>query len=100
MAKVYVTEFVRAGRDDADHSMQTVLVNAPVTQVITKTGSSVATTNAFAVGTTTVRVSTDAAINFTFGTAPVATANDMYLPADGVEYFSVLPGTSLKLAII
>lgn len=102
MSKVYITEFSRGGRDDSDHNMQSVLVSTvpPITQVITKTGSSVACTNAFANSTTIIRVSTDAAVNFTLGPTPVATVNDAYLPADSVEYFSILPGTSLKIAII
>lgn len=102
MAKVYITEFARAGRDDSDHSMQTVQLGtaAAVTQVITQTGSSVACTNPFSDNTTMVRISTDTAVNFKFGTTPTATISDAYLPADSVEYFSIVPGTSLKIAII
>ena len=102
MAKVYITEYSRGGRDNSDHSMQAVQlgVTAPVTQVLTKTGSNVVSTNALQSSTTMIRISTDTAVNFTFGTAPVATASDAYLPADAVEYFSVIPGSALKIAII
>jgi len=101
MGKVYITEYTRGGRDDNDHSMQAVLLTpvSPTTQSLTKTGSSVVSST-LAPTTTMIRISTDVAINFTVGTAPVATVGDAYLPADSVEYFSVIPNSALKVAII
>lgn len=69
-------------------------------QNVTIAGASAPTTNAFQGGTSIVRLVATSACYVKFGTAPVATTSDMYLPADTPEYFAVKEGASWKVAVI
>lgn len=101
MAKVYITEFAQAGRAEGDINVQTGLVSSPLTtQVINVTGTSTACTNSFNPRTVLVRVSSDIPVCILFGSTPTATINDMRIPAEGVEYFSILAGSGYKMAAI
>jgi hypothetical protein len=66
-----------------------------VTQKISPSGSSVATSNAFGSQTEYVRVAADADVHIVFATTPTATANDIFVPVDKPEIFKVSPGEKM-----
>jgi len=85
MATLYIAEFERPRNQWVN------IANAPpiVEQTIAIGGASVASA-AFNAKTALVRIHTDAICSIKFGaTAPTATATNMRLPADTIEYFSV-----------
>lgn len=99
MAKVYVTEYARQGRDASGYQM--VVADEPQTTTQTVAiGAGSVQSAAFDAGTKFVRVSTDAICSIAFGTNPTATANSMRMPANTTEYFSVPLGQSWKIAVI
>ena len=57
-----------------------------VTQKISPSGSSVATSNAFGSQTEYVRVAADADVHIVFATAPTATANDILYQLTNLKY--------------
>ena len=64
-----------------------------VTQSITTSGSSAATSSAIAASTYVVLITATAAAYVTFGSAPTATAaNGVMLPANWPTYFRISPG--------
>jgi hypothetical protein len=65
------------------------------TQKVTVSGSSAAVASGFGNYVQVVRVVADAACHVALGTNPTATVNDMLLPANAAEYFSVSPGEKL-----
>ena len=72
---------------------ETIQAVAPgTTQTITTSGSSAAISTAFATGTTVVRIVATEDVNIKFGSAPTATTNDPFVPANQVEYFKVTAG--------
>jgi len=83
MAKALITEGV-AGMYGAQ------VMKTAATQAVTYT-SSVASA-AFNEATRLIRVIADADVYLAFGTAPTATANDIRVTADTVEYFEVNAG--------
>ncbi|WP_286943379.1 hypothetical protein [Acinetobacter sp. UBA6526] len=62
------------------------------TQTITTSGSSAATSSAFAAGTTVVRIVATKDCHITFAASPTATTSLPFMPANQVEYFKVTAG--------
>lgn len=101
MAKLYVTEYFKIGKDANSIPIQSglddginVIDQAPIS-FSTSTQSS-----AFNSKTVMVRVHTDSICSIVFGTNPTATVNNKRMAANTTEYFSVEPGKSLKVAVI
>ena len=46
-----------------------------------------------------VLVQSDEAVYVAIGTNPTATVNDYRLQAGGEQYFSIIPGASMKVAV-
>lgn len=65
-------------------------------QKVAFTGTAGVTTNGVSVGVNVVRVVLTSAGYIAFGAAPTATANDVYLPANWPEYFTVTPGQKIS----
>ena len=83
MAKALITEGV-AGMYGAQ------VMRTAATQAVTYTSSTASA--AFNEATRLIRVIADADVYLAFGAAPTATANDIRVPADTVEYFEVNAG--------
>lgn len=65
----------------------------PIThQSVAYTATAGTITNAVGNTVTRVRIVVTSAAYISFGTAPVATAADIYIPADWPEYFEITPG--------
>lgn len=100
---LYVTEFANISKDHEGRVVEAAVVPSLATQVLTVTGTSAAVTNPFNAKTKFVRLHTDAACSVKFAAAPTATASDMRLPENAVEYFTVdeiLVASGLKVAAI
>lgn len=65
------------------------------TQTVTTSGTSAATSNAFAAGTQVIRVVCTEACHIKLAGTPTATTSDPLLPANTVEYFVAAPGEKL-----
>lgn len=65
-------------------------------QSVAYTGTAGTVSNGFGTGVNTVRVVLSTAGFISFGTAPVATTSDMYMPANVPEYFVVTPGQKVS----
>ncbi len=75
------------------HNLHPIQALAPgTTQTITTSGSSAATSNAFADGTTVVRIVATKDCHITFAAAPTATTSLLLMPSNQVEYFKVNAG--------
>jgi hypothetical protein len=81
----------------ADNKAQAV--RPSLTQTVTISGVSAATTNAVSVRTELIRIISTTDCYVQIGSAPVATSADWYLPAFVVEYFRVEPGSDKVAAI-
>lgn len=101
MATLYVTEFAKQGRDLAGYLNQNGCPEQPPTaeQTVAIGAGSVAS-NVFNVSTAIVRLHADAICSVAFGTAPTAAATNMRLAAGQTEYFTVVPGSAFKVAVI
>ena len=97
---IYVSEFVSFGRDGNGNVTPYPLQPAAATQTLAVTGISAATAAAFLSTTTIVQVHTDAICSVVFGSAPTATVANARIPANETRYFSVAPGSALKIAAI
>lgn len=72
---------------------ETIQAVAPgTTQTITTSGSSAATSTAFATGSTIARIVATEDCHLAFATSPTATTSDTFLPAKQVEYFKITAG--------
>jgi len=72
---------------------ETIQALAPgTTQTVSTASSSAATSNAFASGTTVVRIIATEDCNIVFAASPTATTSSTFLPANQVEYFKVTAG--------
>lgn len=88
MAKILITE--SQGR-----MRQGVPVMIPdSTQAVTYAAATQSA--AFGDATQLIRVIADADVYLAFGANPTATANDIRVPADSVEYFGVEPGQKVS----
>lgn len=98
MGNLYITEYVRMGRDVDGKAIpvgEEPGTDQPVVVYTTHIESA-----AFSSKTVLVRVHTDAICSILFGTAPVATTGNKRLAANQTEYFSVIPGSGLKLSAV
>lgn len=92
MATLYVTEYSGASRGG-----QVELVpGRRLRKNNVAIGASSAVSNAFGRDCGIVRIAADVSCSFVFsqddGVSPTVTATDQYMPAGGVEYFTVQPG--------
>jgi orotate phosphoribosyltransferase len=95
MAKLYVTEFESIFLSGG----QSVAVTPPIfDQTPLAIGASSVASAAFNAKTGLVRIETDAICSLAWGATPVATANNMRMNANTVEYFAVQAGA--KVAVI
>ena len=62
------------------------------TQKVTISGTSAATSNAFATGAMFVRLVSTTDCHVEFAGTPTATTSSLYLPAEEIEIFKVSPG--------
>lgn len=99
MAKVYITEYASQAKDNRGQVIAAGLEPPVATQVVAVGAGSVqcAALNA---KTAFIRVHTDAICSVLMGTDPTATANSPRMGAGQTEYFAVLPGTAMKIAVI
>lgn len=100
MAKLYVTEYSDEGqtvRGAAQVAAQNALVIDQTPVVI---GAGSLTSAAFAATTVLVSIHTDSICSIAFGTAPTATVNSKRMAADQEQYYSVVPGSAFKVAVI
>ena len=95
MATLYLTEFGNVMVIDGVR--QPMAPMPPLAEQILAIGAG-ATSSAFNVSTTYIRVCADAACSIAVGAAPTATVVKLRLPGNSVEYFAVSPGQ--KLAVI
>jgi hypothetical protein len=101
MAKLYITEYFKIGRDGNSLPIQSGLEDGSTTVDQTPISFSTSTQSAaLNAKTVMVRVHTDSICSIAFGTNPTATTNNKRLAANTTEYFSVDPGKSLKIAVI
>lgn len=94
-ATAYVTEF----RERPPVTYQAAIMPALVNQAVTFTTSSVQSA-VFNYQTALVRVHCDADCWIIFGASPTATLTVMKLVAGQTEYFTVVPASDMRLAVI
>jgi hypothetical protein len=99
MAKLFISEFSRQGRDIDGHLIPAVPLPERTAQTVAIASTS-AQSAALDVGTGMVRLCADVTCSIAVGTNPTATADSLRLAANVPEYFSVQPGQSLKIAVI
>ena len=101
MAVLYITEFVKQGRDGAGYLNQNATPEEPVVAeqtVAISVGS--ASSAAFNAKTGMIRLHTDATCSIAVGASPTAVTTNRRLAANTTEYLSVVPGSNLKVAVI
>lgn len=100
MARVYVTEYARQGRDAAGYlAPMTVDEPALVTQVL-DIGTNSVQSLTFNPLTKFVRIIAEDSVSVAFGTNPTATVDDLRLPRDVSELFSIPFEKGYKVAVI
>ena len=101
MATLYITEFVKQGRDGAGYINQNATPEEPTIaeQTIAIGASSVssATLNA---KTTMVRIHSDAICSIAVNTTPTATATNRRMTAGQTDYIAVPANSGFKIAVI
>jgi hypothetical protein len=97
MATLYVTEFLKIGKDANGQFAQAASQLPLAEQTVTISASS-AQSSAFSTQTALVRLVSDVNCCILFGTDPTATASKMLLVAYVPEYFVVPSGKSYKVA--
>lgn len=97
MASVYISEYKNLKVSKFSGLVQAAEEPGLAIQKVTANGTS-AQSSAFNLDTKFVRIHTDAIVSIKFGSNPTATASDLRMPADAVEYFGVTPGH--KIAVI
>lgn len=98
MATLYVTEYSQPTYNGG--IVQIASEPEVATQTVAISGSSAATTNAFANNTNIVRLHTDSICSVFFGTSPTATTSKRRMNAGDTEYFGVPVGSAYKVAVI
>ena len=95
MAKLHITEFQRLPKDAMGHIVPIPRM-APLTeQVVSYTTAT--QSNAFNTKTKFIRLIADAKAHLGFGGAPVADANNSFIPANVAEFFSVNSGEKVSV---
>lgn len=98
MAKVYISEYVRAGIGLNGQMLPVGEEPSVVEQTPVAIGGASVQSAAFGSTTKFVRIHTDAICSIAFGSNPTATSNSKRLAANSTEYFAVYPGQ--KVAVI
>lgn len=65
-------------------------------QSVAYTGTAGTITTAITAGVRKVRVIVTSAAYIKIGSSPTATTSDVYMPADGAEYFTISPGEKVS----
>lgn len=97
MAFAYIKEYLRQPKDGVSGILPAGMEPALATQKVAIGAGSIQSA-AFNARTTFVCINVDAPCSYLFGANPTATANEMRMPADGTQYFGVVPGD--KVAFI
>lgn len=106
MATLYITEFQALGQASlptyasGPNGPSQAALQPPVAEQTVAIGGASAASAAFNASTSLVRIHTDAICSVEFGTAPTATTSTARMVAGQTEYFGVVPGQSLKVAVI
>lgn len=98
MASLYVAEFVSVG-GTSNFNVAGALV-PPIVEQKLAISASAAQGSLFNSNTRFIRVETDAICSIAFGTNPTATASNMRLAANQIEYFSVPPTGTYTISVI
>lgn len=99
MATLYITEFLGQGRDGTNLVAPTAQLQPIAEQTVTVSGAS--TQSAALNGATgLIRLISDVVCSVSVSSNPTATVTKMRLAADSPEYFCVIAGQSLKVAVI
>jgi hypothetical protein len=93
MAKLYIKEY--SGVRQVEGGLAQI-GEEPGTAQTPVTFTSAAASAAFASGTKMIRIISDTNCHLAFGTGPIATANDMLVIANTVEYFGVKEGQKVS----
>lgn len=98
MAKLYVTEFVTAGRDPGSgvpvgHGGS--WLENPASPIAI--GGGALNSASFGTNTSLIRVNCDAVCSIVIGTSPSATINNARMAANQTEYFAVVPGQQISV---
>jgi len=98
MALLYISEFNTLG-GGARFPVQGAQQTPVATQQVNFGGGATAS-NTFNDLTNFVRLHTDSICSIKFGTAPVASTSDARMAANQTEYYSVAPGSKLKVSAV
>jgi hypothetical protein len=101
MATLYITEFVKQGRDGAGFPNQNATPEEPpmAEQTVAISATSAASA-AFNAKTAMVRVHADVTCSIAIGATPVATATNRRLAAGTTEWIALPANSSFKVAVI
>ena len=99
MATLFISEFSSQARDGSSSVLPCAQLPAIVEQTVAIGGAS-AQSAALQPGTRFVRLSADSVCSVLVGSNPTALLTSMRLSAGAAEYFAVLPGQSMKVAVI
>jgi len=100
MTKLYVAEYSGIASVQTDGAVAVLPQPPTAEQVVDYTAGAAATANPFADSTEFVELATDAICSVVFGSAPVATVNNMRMAAGERRLVSVRPGSKLKVSAI
>jgi hypothetical protein len=95
MSILNITEFA----ETIENGVQVMRANEAASQSVTISGTSAQSAD-IASTTAIIRLVADSACFVATGASPTATSSDMYLPANSVEYFTVAPGDTIKVAAV
>lgn len=101
MATLYITEFVKQGRDGAGFPNQNATPEEPAMaeQTVAIGASSVASAT-FNAKTTMVRLHCDVVCSISVAATPTATATNRRLAANTTEFLALPANSGLKVAVI
>lgn len=99
MATLYITEFANTG---SSNTAATTAMSAqpPIVEQTVTIGAGSTQSAAFNAATKFVRLFTDTACGFSFGTAPTAVIGSARMAANSTEYFGIPQGNAFKVAVI
>ena len=101
MATLYITEFVKQGRDGAGFPNQNATPEEPpMAEQTVAIGVTSVTSAAFNAKTTMVRLHCDAICSIAISTNPTATTTNRRLAANTTEYLALPAGSGFKIAVI
>lgn len=101
MAILYITEFVKQGRDGGGYVNQNSVPEEPtVAEQTLAIGAGSVASAAFNAKTTMIRLHTDAICSIAVGANPTASATNRRIAANTSEYIAVPQGAGFKVAVI